>query len=467
MYRLCVLSTLVVFALPVTTAAQLGKSESSRGRAELNREVAAAEAALRDKPGDSDLQLKVTRLLFESGDFWRAREQVARLLKGDQPSVEAISYGAKLAYLLGDYDKAERLYKRLIQAHSGNMQKQIMAKVGLLFVYYQTNRYDMAKKIEFPPGVLLPNWDTMKSFDEPPYRMQWASSHKSTTIPFVMTDPLPMLSIEYDGHPVYVVFDTGADMCIVDTELAKTLGITEVASGTGVGGGGLPTPFAMGKLNSMKVGEVTLHNVPITILPTKRFSKEFADGKYPVSGIVGTGLIHQFLTTIDYANGRMILRERSEANSRKLSKTIADAVVGEVPFALHATHFMTARGSLNGRGGLTFLVDSGLADDDAMVGLPIETLRYLGIPEPERKVDPDSAGGGGGVWASAEVPLESVGLGNLTQEGAVAEYGGIPPATYWSHGFIQDGLISHRFLRRYESWTIDFDRMIYIFTKAK
>ena len=99
-----------------------------------------------------------------------------------------------------------------------------------------------------------------------------------------------------------------------------------------------------------------------------------------------------------------------------------------------------------------------------MIGLPIETLRYLGIPEPVTKLDPDSVGGGGGVFATAEIPLESVGLGKLIQKDAIAQYGGFPPETYRSQGLLIDGLISHR---RYGSGTIDFDRMTYIFTRAK
>ena len=37
---------------------------------------------------------------------------------------------------------------------------------------------------------------------------------------------------------------------------------------------------------------------------------------------------------------------------------------------------------------------------------------------------------------------------------------------YWTmSGYIQDGLISHQFLRQYSSWTLDFDAMTYIFER--
>jgi hypothetical protein len=37
--------------------------------------------------------------------------------------------------------------------------------------------------------------------------------------------------------------------------------------------------------------------------------------------------------------------------------------------------------------------------------------------------------------------------------------------SYWSRGFIWDGLISHQFLKNFGSWTIDFDAMTFIFVK--
>jgi len=46
---------------------------------------------------------------------------------------------------------------------------------------------------------------------------------------------------------------------------------------------------------------------------------------------------------------------------------------------------------------------------------------------------------------------------------AHGEYGTVPPGFYWSQGYIVDFLVSHNFLRQYPAWTVDFDRMVYIF----
>ena len=56
-------------------------------------------------------------------------------------------------------------------------------------------------------------------------------------------------------------------------------------------------------------------------------------------------------------------------------------------------------------------------------------------------------------------------MGELTQKDVKGEFGARPASSYWERGFIQDGLISHQFLRQYGSWTLDFDSMTYLFTR--
>ncbi len=339
-----------------------------------------------------------------------------------------------------------------------------MAKVGLMFSYYQTDRFDKIKELEFPPGVMLPNVEAIKAFEENPYQKEWHSEDKVSTIPFLMTDPLPLLEIEFNGVPVIVFFDTGADTFILDNEIASAMGIEWDVKAMGSFGGGKKSEFGFGKVDSVKLGDVTLKQVPIVILPTKRFSKGFEDGKYTIGGAIGTAALRQFLSTIDYKNGRMILRERTAENLTKLREELKGRIAAEMPFVLDATHMMMARGSLNGKDGLTFFVDSGLAGKVCFAA-PIQTLQYVGIPVPETKIDEESIGGGGGKWASGTFPIKTISLGSLKQSNVKGEYGSRPPASYWSSGYIQDGLISHQFLRQYSSWTLDFDAMKYIFEK--
>lgn len=162
----------------------------------------------------------------------------------------------------------------------------------------------------------------------------------------------------------------------------------------------------------------------------------------------------------------MILRERTKSSANALREALADRVAAEVTFVLDLSHLMMVRGRLNDREGLTFFVDSGL-DSEAVLAAPIQTLEYLGTPETETEVSEEAVGGGGVKFASGLFDLDLVGLGELVQHQVRGEYGALTPETYWARGYIQDGLISHRFLRRYASWTIDFDSMTFLFGAAQ
>ncbi|UCC39747.1 MAG: aspartyl protease family protein [Candidatus Aminicenantes bacterium] len=438
--------------------------KGEKTRADILAEIKKTEPEFKKNPGDKEIRFKYGNLLYQSGEFWKARDVIALLVQDSKPSDEALSVAAKLEYLIGNYSEAEKLYKRLVEAKAGDMSGQVMANVGLMFTYYQMDRFNKIKELEFPPGVKLPNVEAIKRFEENPYQKEWHSEEKVSIIQFLMTDSLPVLEIEFNGLPVIVFFDTGADTFILDNEIASALGIEWSAKATGSFGGGKTSEIGFGKVDSVKLGDVTLKQVPIIILPTKRFSKAFEEGKYTIGGAIGTAAMRQFLSTIDYKNGRMILQERIKENARKLQEELKGRIAAEVPFVLDATHMMMTRGGLNDKDGLTFFVDSGL-EGEACFTAPIQTLNYVGIPVPETKIDKESVGGGGGKWASGIFPIKTISMGSLIQSNVKGTYGARPPESYWGSGYIQDGLISHRFLRQYSSWTLDFDAMKYIFEK--
>ena len=245
-------------------------------------------------------------------------------------------------------------YRRLLALADVDRKSQAKARVGLGFVYYQTNRFDRMKELDFESGTeFAAAAKVIRSFDNPPYRVKWTLDERTSEAPLLMVDPLPVMAVEYNGRPVHVLFDTGADMCILDSDLADQWGIKAQSSDIGAFGGGKLGRMGYGRLDSVKVGSVVLEGVPIWIMPTQKFSSAFADGKYPIGGIIGTGLIRQFLATLDYEHEKLVLRERSPRGRQTLRDELADRILAEVPFVLTVTHYMMARGSLDGRDGLT------------------------------------------------------------------------------------------------------------------
>jgi len=451
----CGVITAVVCALFLTVAACTNAEEEGH-RGALMEQLKGARTTHQADPADAAARYHYAELSYEAGHFGDALDLLESLLAADEPDVDVLLLGARIEYLFARYDRAEALLHRVLEREPDNTA----AAVKLVFIYYQTNRYSLCETLpgEALEGIRLPHLDLMKSFgDDAPYRVSWLAGDE-TRVPFVVTDPLPVIKVEVQGREVTALVDTGGDAFILDPEIAASLGIDVVASTTGMFAGGMEAEVGFGRAESLRLGGATLHSVPILILPTGRM----AIGGESIEGIVGTGVLKQFLATLDYPNDELVLRAPSGRAASAFRAGAAGKVLDEAPFYLQSTHFLLARGSLNGVGDLLFHVDSGLAGTPAF-SAPRQTLEYVGIPIPEVEARERNIGGGGG-FATGTFEIAELGLGELVQSDLVGDFGALPPQGYRMLGFIQDGLISHNFLKAY-AWTLDFERMRMVFTR--
>jgi hypothetical protein len=449
-----ILCCLAVLGGSVAALAASDADSPLGNRGDLLGELSRAKEALAADADSGGARLEYAEILYEAGEFDRAGDAVAPLLEDAEPTLQAVLLGARVAYLSGRYGDAETLFTLALSLDAGNAR----ALTGLILTFYQTNRYARCRELaEVVRGTIrLPHLDMMLAFEEEePYRIAWGEE-RPAVIPFLATDPLPIVEVEVEGKTINAIIDTGADAFVLDSEIAESLGIEIVASMAGMFAGGQEAEVGFAKARTLRMGGVTVGSVPISVLPTKRLSF----GDRVIGGIVGTNLLKQFLPTIDYPNARLVLRDHSDGVA-PLSP--AERAECEIPFYLQGTHFLLAHGSLNDHGGLVFHVDSGLAGDPAFAA-PLETLEYLGIPVPEVVVHEDTVGGGGGGFALGTFPIDTLGLGPLVQSDLLGSYGALPPESYRRLGFILDGLISHNFLKQY-AWTLDFSRMRMAFTR--
>jgi len=425
-------------------------------RGDLLKEVEVAREAFESETDDA-ARHAYAQLLFESGSFEQARATVAPLVSSPEPSTDALRLAARLAFLMGDYGEAESLFLRLLERDPADAR----ARSGLLFCCYQTNRFSRYAELSPEGGeeVRHPHATLMAAFGEKrPYEIEWTGP-RAAELPFLSMDPLPIVEVEIDGRKVAALIDTGADLFILDTEVAEELGVEPVATMMGMFAGGKQAEIGFAETETLTLGSAKLRHVPISLLPTRALSL----GEIEIGGIIGTGILKQFLSTVDYPRERLTLREREWDASSGLPEALVRSLVAEVPFYLEATHVILTHGSLNGYEGLLWHVDSGLAGEPSLAA-PEQTLRYVGIPVPEVAVHEGVVGGGGGGFAVGQFDIATLGLGPLEQPDLAGSFGGQPPGSYRRFGFIMDGLISHNFLRRY-AWTLDFDRMKMVFTR--
>jgi hypothetical protein len=392
----------------------------------------------------ADPRIETATAGYAAGDFLRARELAVEVVADGDPSLEALRGLAELEYLLGDYDAAERLLRRVVEDAGRKTAVRVDAEVALALVYLQTNRFAETGALfaGLDGTIELPLWELMKSFgDERPYRVDWAGE-AAVTLPFLQTTTweLPRVRIEVDGLELEARIDTGGELLTLSPDVAGALGVETVVSADGVFAAGALGEIGYGRVDRVRAGPLTVHAVPVAVMALEQ-------------PVIGTGFLRQFLATLDYPRGRLVLRPRSERAPGGV----------EVPFALAASHLLLARGSLEEREQLTFIVDSGLEDEGgAAVALPQATLDLLGIPAPSLTEEIGESGAGRLSLRFGRFPLRRVGLGRLVHEDASGLFGIFPDVWTDLGGVAVHGIISHGFLRRY-AWTLDFERMAMIF----
>ena len=445
---------LLAVALLATLGAVAQADEGGKLRTEVEAELPPIEAAYLAAPGDNGNRRAYAEILYKLGNVWQANDVIAPLATVSSSNVDDVKLGARLAYLVGDYDRAEELYQRLRSIAAEDSEAYVDAIKHLGLVYLQTDRLSETRNLE-PAGDDENGRDLLEffqKFEGEPNQIEWATPDKVAHLPMIndYTQPgeLPLFKLEVNGHPVEFILDTGGGLMYIDAGVAENVGITHVHKTRSkyayTKGEYVDEP--LGFAETVTMGEVTLKNVPVVVAQWKAMG--------PTSdGVITTQMLKKFLTTIDYDEGKMIFRERSERGKRQFLASLDDDPL-QMPFWLTTTHLMFTKGSLNDRDGLNFFMDSGLGASMPMV-IVDETVEELGIAD--EKVDIE---GTQYYW----VPIESHGIGPMTR-GATQALGNIfvEKNPYSEQGFFLDALISHQYLRHFGSWTIDFDTMSYYF----
>jgi hypothetical protein len=107
--------------------------------------------------------------------------------------------------------------------------------------------------------------DKLDSFgDLPPNQI--VMKEDVTTVPFVITDPLPVINVRVNDRDASFFIDTGAHEIYLDEEFARSAGVETLEGiGTGTFAGGKTAPIKQGKLNVLAIGGAQIRNVPVLI----------------------------------------------------------------------------------------------------------------------------------------------------------------------------------------------------------
>lgn len=412
-------------------------------------------------------QLKAANEIYREGRFTEAETAYAKVIEDDPENTRALERLGEIALWNNRPEEAEHYFKEAMRYTSG-LQKfwpfNAQLKASLAMAYYRQDRFPESARLfkEAAGPVALGPFRDIGALGEhlalfgkeTPYIIE---GPEESQVDFVTADPLPVVEVSVNGSkPLPFFIDTGGAEVILDTELAKEVGAE--LSGTITGEFAGPRgKVGLGKIGSMTIGEFVIKNVPIHTVDTDPFSAVFNGLK--VKGVIGTRLLMHFLGTIDYVDGALTLRRITPANLQRLEAQVETQRVKVIPFWLIQTHYLVAWGTVNGKGPMLFLVDTGLAGKGFTA--PEATLQEAGITVDWTKAQ-EGIGGFGKV-KEVDIVLDQLTLGTGPNEVVEHNVPGVAmektlAVLGYRLGFRIGGLISHQFFRNY-ALTFDFMEM--------
>ena len=397
--------------------------------------------------------------LFQAGKFADAEKIYSAIVRTDAKNYPACLKLANIALLANRLDSAISWSHRTLALKAGDVDSRIILAEAL----YREGRFAQAgaeigsAAIEteaVKQSYSSLNVAKLESFaGQTPYELQ--GSGQSTRIKFVKSEPLPVIKVRVNGGKEALFFiDTGGSELLLDSEFAKELGVKTMGSTIGIFAGDQKAPVGNGRADSMTLGDWTLKNVPVGMIPLRSMSAMF--GVPQLDGCVGTSVLYQFLATIDYPAGELVLRRKTAANLKAFDAEAPSAAQKrvEMPMWMAGDHFIVTWGQVQTLPPSLFFVDSGLTGGG--LNLAESVIHAAGI---SLERDKASAGqGGGGHLITIPYTVASFTLGNeVTQKKVMGVYDGPFPFTdAW--GFHVDGMVGHDFLKPY-AVTLDFSRM--------
>ncbi|MBI3660216.1 aspartyl protease family protein [Candidatus Acetothermia bacterium] len=354
---------------------------------------------------------------YKSGFFPPAKQAFKKALDKDPENAEALAQLGRIAFYENQLQEAESLFQKALVIDSKNQ----IAKELLPLVYYRLNEFAKAVPLENELGNQSLS-DRLNSFENQPL-YQIEAKKETLRVPFIKTDPVPVVRISVNGSaPVDFIIDTGAAELVIDSSLAQHVG-------------------------------AKTFNVPVHVQNLRALAVIFKDVE--IKGIIGTTFLYQFLATIDYPEGALILRKKDAARSTELvALAKSTKEIFSVPFWMAGDHYIVAWGTLNKSAPTLFFVDTGLAGGAFLA--PPSTIHQAGITVVEHQgIDGEKdEGRPQGVPFSAN----ELTLGEVKAREVLSFADVFPEKLEYQFGFRIGGIVSHQFFREY-AVTFDFISM--------
>ena len=393
--------------------------------------------------------------LFQAGKFDAAGKHYSKIVAQNPKDHSAILRLGRIALLSNRLDEAQKWLEKAKTLQPDDTD----AKVMLAEVFYRRDDFQKAATslngvdvrnnkliIQQYPTLNVAKLESFKG--QKPYDLQ--GNGESTRLKFVRTEPLPIVNVRVNGGDEVTFFiDTGGSEVALDTDFAKELGVPQFGAVQGTFSGGQHQEVKLGRIESLAVGDWTVKNLPVGMLPLRQLSEGL--GVKQINGIIGTTLFYHFLATMDYPRGELVLRRKTAKNLEEFKKSAGKRVT--VPIWMASDHFMVGWGRVETLAPTLLFVDTGLVG--AGVKLAESVIKEAGIKLEQNKAS--EGAGGGGSLKIVPYTVHQLSFGDIKEQNVGGLYDGPFP---WENmfGFHLAGMVGHDFFKPY-AVTFDFQNM--------
>ncbi len=397
----------------------------------LLAQLGGARANAESNPKDLAAWMDYARLSFVAAHFDEVETALAKALALDAKEPEALLLSARLAVLFGNYAKAERILK---QAKRASVRGEVLAREHG-WIHLRQRKYDKFAT-DLATGGNDNLADRYKAFSGTPLEATIEGGACELDIPLTTQKPLAIVDVEVGGKKTGAIFDTGAADLIITQSLAKELGM-EITASSQIAQG-MP-PVGHGQIPELKLGGLTLKNVPANVFDDAAIADMAGDESERVSAVLGIGMLTEFAVALDVPQSKLEL----VSSERKCKEQRTALLSGpSTPFWMHETHYIYVMGSMNGAEGV-YLINTGMRGADMTANQQAYKHAAVGAP-------PLQAG---------EAPMARIktfALGNGFSVEGLASAWGYFQQTQSSDGFRLDGMIGLGVLGR-RRFVLDFE----------
>ncbi len=322
---------------------------------------------------ESGAEMERANASFANGDFESAKEQFLELERVAPKDVAVLRKIALLYLLENNASLSQSYYEKVIENSSAIARawpNSLELYLDTALAYFRGDDFARAAvylgKAAGPMGVTFIDeiavaqrqLEMFQGLD--PYII---SGKPFVEIPFVQLDPLPVVLVSVNGsEPLKFVIDTGAEEITIDTSVAQRLGVENVGGsslqkGAAAGSGAM---VQLGKIDRIQLGGLGVQNIPVDILDMGPISERVFEGTL-ISGSIGTRFLMHFLSSIDYKNQQLILRQKTIENRMAFETRLSGIAHKTIPISMYYTHLILARGSFNRQNEGLYVVDTGVA----------------------------------------------------------------------------------------------------------